>query len=47
MRRAFLTQPVTARMAAGMSLGPIAIIATTAIKANSDQAKSNMVTVSS
>jgi hypothetical protein len=30
-----------------MSFGPIAIIATTAIKANSDQAKSNMVTVSS
>ena len=47
MRRAFLTQLVTARIAAGMSFGPIAIIATTAIKAISDQAKSNMMTVSS
>ena len=42
MRRAFLIHAVTARMATGMSLGPIAINATTAIKANSDQAKSNM-----
>ena len=47
MRRAFLIQPVTARIATGMSFGPIAIIATTAIRAISDQAKSNMMTVSS
>ena len=47
MRRAFLIKPVTARIATGMSFGPIAISATTAIRAISDQAKSNMATVSS
>ena len=42
IRRAFLIQPVTARIATGMSLGPIAINATTAIRAISEKAKSNM-----
>ncbi len=42
MRRAFLIMPDTAFSAPGMSLGPIAISATTPISAISDQAKSNM-----
>ena len=42
MRRAFLIMPDTVRIAAGMSLGPIAISATAPISRISDQAKSNM-----
>ena len=42
MRRAFLIMLDMVRIAAGMSLGPIAINATAPIKTISDQAKSNM-----
>ena len=46
IRRAFLIVAASAFSATGMSLGPMAISATTAITAISDQAKSNIVRAS-
>ncbi len=42
MRRSFFTVSLTARMATGMSFGPMAISATTPIRAISEKAKSNI-----
>jgi hypothetical protein len=42
MRRIFLMAVVMVRIATGMSLGPMAMRATTPTRAISDQAKSNI-----